>query len=66
MFCACAGRLANGTTPLSRYDLTSQAGGEAFNPLFASVHAGGLFQHGLSAAGGVYGFFKHRSAADKR
>jgi len=26
MFCACAGRLANGTTPLSRYDLTSQAG----------------------------------------
>jgi len=26
MFCACAGRFANRTTPLSRYDLTSQAG----------------------------------------
>jgi hypothetical protein len=26
----------------------------------------GLVQHGLSAAGGVYGFYKHCSTADKR
>jgi hypothetical protein len=29
-------------------------------------HVGGSVQHGLSAAGGVYGFNKHCSAADKR
>jgi hypothetical protein len=32
----------------------------------ATAHAGGSVQHGLSAAGGVYGFYKHCSSADKR
>jgi len=40
--------------------------GETFNPLSASVSAGGSVQHGLSAAGGVHGFYQHCSAADKR
>ena len=34
--------------------------------LSASVSAGGSVQHGLSAAGGVHGFYQHCSAADKR
>ena len=32
----------------------------------ATAIAGGSVQPGLSAAGGVYGFFEHYSAADKR
>jgi len=32
----------------------------------ATVHAGGSVQHGLSAAGGIYGFYKQCSAVDKR
>ena len=32
----------------------------------ATVHAGGSVQHGLSAARGVYGFYKHGSGADRR
>jgi len=49
-----------------RYDLMPQAEGSAYKPLFATAHTGGSVQHGLSAAGGVDGFFEHCSAADKR
>lgn len=38
----------------------------AFNPLLVTVYTGGSIQHGLSAAGGVYGFVEHGRAADKR
>ena len=32
----------------------------------ATAFAGGSVQHGVSAAGGIYGFYEHCSAADKR
>ena len=40
--------------------------GETFNPLSTRVSAGGSVQHGLSAAGGAYGFIEIGWAADKR
>jgi hypothetical protein len=50
---------------LPRYDLTQQVG-KSSQPPIATAYTGGSVQHGLSAAGGVDGFYKHVSAADKR
>jgi hypothetical protein len=50
---------------LPRYDLTQQVGKSLQSPI-ATACTGGSVQHGLSAAGGVDGFYKHVSAADKR
>ena len=40
--------------------------GRSLQAPIVTACAGGSVQHGLSAAGGVYGFFEHCSAADKR
>jgi len=65
LFCACMGWLVGGFESVSRYDLMPQMG-ESFQYPISTVHTGGSVQHGLSAAGGVYGFYEHCSAADKR
>jgi hypothetical protein len=59
-------RPANRFVPLSRYDLTSQAGQK-----FSSPHSPPSTQAVYSnmvylLRRGVYGFYKHFSAADKR
>jgi len=54
--------LADRFAPLPLYDLNPQTG-QSFQSPIATAHAGGSVQHGLSAAGGVYGFSKHCSAA---
>jgi len=40
--------------------------GRSFQTPVATASTGGSVQHGLSAAGGVYGFYEHCNAADKR
>lgn len=50
---------------MSRYDLTSAAGGSLHSPI-VTVQAGGSVQRGLSAVGGVYGLYKHCGATNKR
>lgn len=65
LFGACMEWLVGGFEPVSRYDLMPQIG-ESFQYPISTVHTGGSVQHGLSAAGGVYGFYEHCSAADKR
>jgi hypothetical protein len=50
---------------LPRYDLTQQVG-KSLQPPIATACTGSSVQHGLSAAGGVDGFYEHCSAADKR
>jgi len=47
------------------HNLIQQKGRSLQTPI-ATASAGGSVQHGLSAAGGVDGFFEHCSAADKR
>ena len=47
------------------HNLIQQMGGGFQTPI-ATASAGASVQHGLSAAGGVYGFYQHCSAADKR
>ncbi len=64
-FCAFAGWPANKFGLVSRYDLMPSTG-KGFQSPIATVYTGGLVQHGLSAAGGVDGFYEYCSAADKR
>ena len=45
------------------HNLIQQMGGGFQTPI-ATASAGASVQHGLSAAGGVYGFYQHCSAAD--
>jgi hypothetical protein len=40
--------------------------GRSFQTPIATASAGGLVLHGLSAAEGVYGFYEHCNATDKR
>ena len=47
------------------HNLIKQLGWNLQTPI-ATACTGGSVQHGLSGAGGVYGFFEHCSAADKR
>ena len=49
----------------SRYDLNLQPVRILQSPI-TTASAGGVVQHGLSAARGVFGFYEHCSAADKR
>jgi hypothetical protein len=51
--------------PFPRYDLAPATRSSVLF-LFCIVHFGRAFQYGLSAAGGVDGFYKHCSAADER
>lgn len=51
---------------LRRVIIPSKLGAQLSIPYIATVCGGGSVQQGLSAAGGVYGFFEHGSAADKR
>lgn len=62
----CTRWLVEGFGLLARYDLLPQIGRSLQFPFFDTAHAGGSVQHGLSAAGGVYGFYLHCGAADKR
>jgi hypothetical protein len=64
LFCACTGWLVGGFEPVSRYDLIPQMGGR-FQYRISAVYTGGSVQHGLSATGGVYGFYEHYSATNK-
>ena len=50
------GGLTEELEPLPRYDLMPQMGRSLLTPFFATVHAGGSVQHGLSTGGGDMGF----------
>jgi hypothetical protein len=65
MFCACAGRFANETTPLSRYDLTPQAGKKLSIPSSPPSRQAVYFNMVYLPPRGVYGFYKHCRVADK-
>lgn len=58
-------RLNNPILQKCSHNLVQKKRGEAFKPLSLLPQSGGLVQHDLSTAGGVYGFFENFSAGER-
>ena len=58
-------RLNNPILQKCSHNLVQKKRGEAFKPLSLLPQSGGLVQHDLSTAGGVYGFFENISAGER-